>query len=441
MKVIVIGGGVAGCQAAVTLKKFGFEVMLIDKKEEIGYSPCSLPYVLSGEMNIDEIWPFSKEMLETQGINLHLNEEVVIINRKEKIVITRKNGKENAYNYDYLILAMGSIPKRVRIDGLNEEDISFIKTPEDIRKLKKLNKEKFCVIGGGFIGLETALALRKRDKKVIVIEAQKHVLPGILDQDMAMIVEKYLEKEGVKIFHTTIKEVSNDRLILNNGEVISSCDHYIFSLGVKPNTVLAMNSGISVSDNGIRVNKYMQTNDKYIYAVGDCIETNHLLLRKKINSHLAVNAVHQALIAVRHIAKREKMIKDIKPYEGMISVSISRIGNLFVASAGLSEEIASMHNIPTISQKISTTIMPREYRNGVENIVVKLVVNKNKELIGGQVIGKAGVLTRINMLALLIKQRVTVNDLEFIETAYNPTCTTTIDPIAKAAMVLKRKIE
>ncbi|MCD6589978.1 FAD-dependent oxidoreductase [Candidatus Woesearchaeota archaeon] len=441
MRVVIIGAGVAGCQAAVTLRKISqdLEVVLIDSKREKGYSQFDLPYILEGEMDIKEIWPFNKDMLTSQGVIVKAGEKAISIDTKKKIVKTIMDGKEQEYNYDYLILTTGASPRRIEIKGVESYDT--IKNPGDIERIERniANKNKIAIIGGGFIGLEVAAALKRIGKEVVIIEAMPHLLPGILDEDMARIVEQYLKSLGIDIYYGKIREVSEGKIILENEISIPGVEHFIVSIGDIPNIELARSAGIKTRT-GIIVDKYMKTSNKYVYAAGDCVEVLDHITKKPRRSVLANNAVREAIVAAYNIANKLGLAER-REFKGIIGMGISRVGDLFIASAGISEEIAEKMNLDALAQKISTTIAPREYKNGIDTIHVKLIVDKKKRIIGGQVIGKGGVLTRINMIGMAIRNDLSLSDLVMLETAYNPVCTTTIDPIVKAAMVLERRLK
>lgn len=138
------------------------------------------------------------------------------------------------------------------------------------------------IIGTGFIGLEVCENLSRLGIKVILVEKLNQVTPG-LDADMAVHVQKHLEKNGVKVYTgVSVSSVDNGSVALSDNTILRS-DITIIAAGVKPETALAKDAGLELGISGaIKVNEKMQTSDPNIYACGDCIEHTHLVTGKKV---------------------------------------------------------------------------------------------------------------------------------------------------------------
>ena len=142
--------------------------------------------------------------------------------------------------------------------------------------------KKAVIVGGGLIGLEMCEALHTRGLDVTVVEMMPHVLPGLLDADMAMLLEKYLASNGVRLV-TGEKVVSLQgdtgavSRVVTQGRVLDA-QMALIAVGVRPNTQLATDAGIETGPHGgILVDEYMRTNDPDVYAGGDCVENKHLV--------------------------------------------------------------------------------------------------------------------------------------------------------------------
>ena len=434
--ILIIGGGPAGVVAAVTARKNNPEkkIMLV-REEEKEVIPCGIPYIFNRLNSVE------KDLMSDKSLNknniLLLFDRVTKFNPTKKKVFFKKN-KE--LNYEKLILATGSKSSLIPIKGIDKKGVWYIK--KDLEYLKKLRKQalkskNIVIIGGGFIGVELAEELSRIKKlKISIVEKLEHCLITTFDKKFAVAIEEKLKEKGVKIY--TNKNI--DEIIgRNKAESVKlkdkkiPADLIILSIGAKPNTILAKEAGIKIGKyNGIKVNKYLETNIKDVFAVGDCAETRCLLTKKYIPVMLASTACHEARIAAANLYKKENLIKNT----GTLAVFSTSINGLSVGIAGLSERKLKDEKIDILIGESQAMNHHPESLPNTQNIKVKLIFSKtSRKLLGGQVIGPETIGETVNILALAIQKQTTIYDFDTLQIATHPLLTSapTVYPLIIAA--------
>ena len=291
--IVIIGCGAAGISALNTLSRLGIKDVLVISSER-PYSKPLLPYYLSGEVSRRDVFLSNKKILQ---------DKVIRVNPRENTILLEKN---EVIEYDQLLIATGAYPVKPKIDGIDKERVFTLNTLKDadeiIRHLK--NVKKAVVIGAGFVGVSAAVALKKRNIDVSIVELKDRVLTDALDKDFAEIAREILERNGIEIFlGKSVSKILGDNAVegVLVGDTEIECDIVVTSVGVKPNIEFLKNSGINIRT-GIVVNERMQTNFKNVYAAGDCAETKDLITREYTINANWVNASIQGKVAARNIA-------------------------------------------------------------------------------------------------------------------------------------------
>lgn len=438
MKVVIIGGGSAGTTCAFELRKLNkeVEITLIEKSSNVEYSPCALPYVLSGEIkSLKDIFIFGRNDYESNGINLILNSEVVSIDRKNKKIFYKKQDskEQEQIDYDKLVISTGSFCFFPEIEGIDKTDFFKLKTIQDAEKILKSLKKKSnsVIVGGGMIGLELAFSLKEKGENVSVVETRENILPHLVDSDISQKLKDYLEDEKIKFYENkTIEKVSNKELFLKDEKI--KFDKLFLCTGVRADIRLAKESGLKTNQ-GIIVNEYLQTSDKDIYSCGDCTEAFEFFSGKKILSQLGTTAVRQAKIIAKNITgKKEK-------FSPVLKNTITKIGKIYFGSVGLTEKKAMEYQIKTISAKYSGNVRS-DYYPSKSKITIKIVCDKKGRVIGSQIIGDEEVVGRMDLLALAITKKLNIRELANLETCYNPPSAPIFDPLTIAAEICVKKL-
>ncbi|TYA73908.1 NAD(P)/FAD-dependent oxidoreductase [Seonamhaeicola marinus] len=333
---VVIGASHAGVNFAFNLRREGWEgeIIVYDIDKEFPYHrpPLSKAY-LTSEEGTEHSLLFPKENYQTDNVSLKLGIAVNNINRENKSV-TLSDGL--VQSYDKLVIATGARPFMPPINGIDTANNLFpMRTAEDSVNIRKAfnasEKKRVVVIGGGYIGLETAASLKKLGAQVVVLEREERVLARVTAPVMSEFFTELHQSNNVEI--STNKNVVS--IETNDGVNTIVCDDnskyeadvIVVGVGIRVNTELAEKAGLTI-ENGIKVNETAKTNDDDIYAVGDC--TYHYNPHYKTNLRLesVQNAVDQAKTAAKAICGQEDIIYDSIPWfwSDQFNVKLQMVG-------------------------------------------------------------------------------------------------------------------
>jgi len=446
MKIVIIGGGTAGTTLAFQIRKINkeCEIEIIESSDNLQYSPCALPYAVSGEIpSFEDIFIFTKEQYAQNNITYKKNSKAVKIFPTKKQVEILSNSNKELLSFDVLVLATGASPIIPPIHGLSKENSQFLKTIEDAKRIKEIVtlretsdssqkiQKNITIIGAGLIGVELATSLSDLDQKLTLIDS-KNILSSNLDKDMSSIVKDYLTKTGIEVFeNVNIEKIKDSKIFLNNTTI--SYNQLIVCTGVKPNLELAMRSKIKTGK-GIIVNPFMETNKKKIYAIGDCVESKEFYTNETVLSLMATSAVRQSKVVAKNIfGAKEKFPK-------VLNTTISKAKDLIFGSVGISSERASSLGIKTVSAKYYGETRS-EYVPQRKSITIKIIADMNGIVIGAQIIGFEEIAGRLDLLALAISKKMNLSDLEEVEFCYNPMTAPIFEPISIVAHLCKKKLD
>ncbi len=436
--VIVVGGGPAGVISAVTARKYYAEKkILMIKNVEKGVVPCGIPYMYSSLENPEDN-AMGNMPLEKNNIEF-IVDEVTEINKEDKKVTT-KDGK--TFEYDKLVLAIGGKPIVPPIDGVNKKGVWSIK--KDLDYLKVLNEEvqaakEVVVVGGGFIGVEFADELSTMTgKKVTLVEFMPEILSNSFDDEFSQKVHDKLVEQGVNV-------ITGQKVVKFNGEeAVSSvslsdgseipCQLVILGIGASPNSEIAKNANIQVGEtNAIVVNEYMKScSDDDIFAIGDCSQKKDFFTQKRTGVMLASTACAEARIAGANLFS----LKVGRVSKGTIATYSTQIGNVRVASAGMTEKTAKKENFEIVTGVAQSTDKHPGKLKGTMTIDMKLIFSKESGVIlGGQISGGESIGEMINIIGMAIQKGTTITELEILQIATHPklSAAPTMYPIITAA--------
>jgi len=329
-KYLIIGGGMTADAAVHKIREIDAEgsMCLISKEEYPPYARPPLSKSLwKGEEEFEDI------DLETESANLemHLARMVVRIDPKSKKVI---DDQGDEYGYTRLLIATGGNPKK--IPKTEEENIIYYRTKEDYLKLKKLVDEnkRFGVIGGGFIGSEIAAAIKiyKPDAEVTMIFPETGICALIFPKQLSNYIDEYYRENGIEVLSgdlvETIKKNNSEYVVETKSRKKLIFDVVIAGLGIQPNIDLAKNAGLKI-DNGIIVNKFLQTSIPDIYAAGDVASYYNPALDKFIRVEHEDNALMMGEIAGANMAGEEIPYKHLSLfYSDLFDLGYEAVGEL-----------------------------------------------------------------------------------------------------------------
>ena len=426
--VVIIGAGPSGIVTGVTAKKQNPEKsFLIIMEEEKGLVPCGIPYIFHDlddiSQNLMGPAPFVKAGGEV------LVDTVTGVDIRSK---TLETGSGKSFSYSKLVFATGSTPTiPTFIRGYDLENVEYIrKSYSYINGLMNRigQAENIVVIGGGFIGAEVAEQLAKyKEKTVTLVEMENHCLFRAFSEDFAALADEHLVNAGVNISTgCTVKELQGsggkvESVILEDGRSIKA-DLVISAIGYKPRTELAGKAGLQLTSNGtIRVDRYMRTEEKDVYAVGDCAHATGFITGRTDNIMLASTATAEARVLGYNLFS----ISLLHSFAGILSVFSTELDGYVFASAGAIEQTAREANVDYVVGRFEDVDRHPGSLPGAKKIKIKVIVSpENGQIIGGEIYGGKSVGEMINIISLAIQKYVTVYELISFQTGTHPLLTT-----------------
>ena len=395
MRVLIIGGGIAGYSAASTIRQANSKVAvtLLTKETEALYSPCVLPYYVSGKIRREKTFVRCLEDYHRLGIGTELGSEVIGIDTEARRVLRDKG---TPLTYDMLILSTGS--HSVKADYI-QRGIFVIKTLADADALCRHQGKNAVVVGAGNIGIEIAMALKLRGYRVTVL-VRSTIMRRSFDPDMERKVKDILQENGIQVLSgerpvdvlggKSIRGVQTERREI-------ACDTLIWAVGVRPNVALAQRAGITLGETGgIKVDAHMETSVSGVYACGDCVETRDIV------------SGHPALNLFWHNARRQGAVAGINclgakhVYPGSENMLSTRVFGSHVAAFGYTASELTYGDGKTWASE-DVSVMTRENQGSYSQLVLC-----GDRCVGGQFINPCG---RTGLIRGMICQRRSIRDI------------------------------
>jgi 3-phenylpropionate/trans-cinnamate dioxygenase ferredoxin reductase subunit len=308
---IIVGAGHAAVSLATTLRQEHWEGRIVVIGEE-GYLPYHRPPLskayLAGAKTLEEIYLRPAAVFEKAGIEFLVNSRVEAIDRDHKRV-TLNNGQSLAY--DKLALTTGSRVRRIALPGVELDGVCYLRQLKDADSIRSRIEagHRAVIVGGGYIGLETAAVLVQLGMKVMVIEMMDRILQRVTAPEVSAFYNRVHTEEGVDIVCNTGVQAlqGNDcvsEVVCNNGEIYGA-DLVIIGVGIVPNLELAASAGLEVKD-GIVVDEYTRSSDPDIVAAGDCTWHYNRLYDRWLRLESVQNATDQSRAAAATLCGQEQ---------------------------------------------------------------------------------------------------------------------------------------
>jgi NADH oxidase (H2O2-forming) len=442
---VIVGCGATGWSAALAARKADrrAHVIVLEKGKYPMYERGAIPFVLQGDIaDFDALIHFPPKYYAAMKIDLRTETTVTQIDAPANSVMmvdTQQQGHE--LTYDALILATGAHSHTLQVPGHTLAEVYGVRTLDDGRAIDRAcaTATSATVIGARLVGLEMAVALRKRGLEVTVIEVLPHILDGILDPELAADVQATLEQLGIHfLLGSGLSEILGDEHVeavrAGAHDVVS--DLVVMATGVRANTELAQQIGVTLGGTKlIKVNERMATNVAGVFAAGDCVECVNAITDTPMVAQLGSNAIRQGKVAGTNA------VGGCLAYPKILGASITRLHDVAVASTGLTESRAHALGIDCVAASVRAPARPLSYPER-QVVQVKLVANKRDDrLIGAQIISQNEVGPRIDALSLAILKQASVDDLILFDHAYSPPVAESTDPFSVAAEVLRRRVQ
>ncbi|WP_308584582.1 FAD-dependent oxidoreductase [uncultured Desulfovibrio sp.] len=453
-KILVVGGVALGPKAACRCKRLmpDAEVMLVDENVFISYGGCGIPYYVSGEIqNLDDLrsTPYhtvrdTEFFRDMKGITVRTQTRALAIDRAAKTLLVKDvvSGKEEKLPYDKLVLATGASPRVPPIEGKDLKNVLSLTRLEAAGAIRAACQEgkvsEAVIVGGGFIGLEAAVALADMwGVKVSVVEMMDQILPGVLSQPLSLMAandclthkvdvftsEKVLRLEGEN--GTVTKVVTDKREI--------PAQLVIFAAGFIPNGQLAKDAGLEVAPFGaVVVDEHMRTTDPSIYAGGDCVAIKNIITGKIGYLPLGSMANRQGRTIGTNLAGGNAR------FPGFVGTWAVKLFDLSFCGVGLTVDRARKEGFDAMSVSVEQLDHAHFYPEKAM-MSLELVVDKaTSRVLGiqGACADPDSLKARIDAVAAALQySKPTVEDISNLEIAYAPPFASAMDVVNVVANV------
>jgi NADPH-dependent 2,4-dienoyl-CoA reductase/sulfur reductase-like enzyme len=421
------------------------EIIVLEKGRHVSVGLCGLPYYLSGEISDwkDLIAYDAAFFREKRGIDVRLEHEATAIEPGRKTVHVLQGGsREVALHYDKLVIATGGAPAET-LPGADAANVFTCNDlPGTMRLREFIEKEKprrAVIVGSGYIGLEVADAFVQRGLAVTILERSDALLEGI-EPEIAGRVEAELLEHAVELIKgsaaNAIERDGTGRAVAvqhgANGQ--HEADIVLLATGIVPRVALAEAAGIQLGATGaIAVDERMLTSVNSIYAAGDCTEVRNLVTGKPGYFPLGTTANKQGRVAGENAGGGNAK------FPGVVGTLATKVFSLEVAKTGLSLQQARANGFQPDSVTL-TSSSRAGYFHG-KPILLKLVWERSSgRVLGCQMAGQEGVAKRIDVVALALQARMTVEDLLHSDLSYAPPFAPVWEAILIAAHEAQKKL-
>jgi NADPH-dependent 2,4-dienoyl-CoA reductase/sulfur reductase-like enzyme/rhodanese-related sulfurtransferase len=447
MHVVVIGAVAAGPKAACRFKRLmpGAKATLIDRSGRISYGGCGIPFFVSGDISrVEELQatPYGAirdaEFFRTaKGVDVLTRTEATAIDRKAKRVAIRDlaGGKEDSLRYDKLVIATGSSPVIPPIPGVELAGVTPAANLDQAETIKNALArgavKNAVVLGGGFIGLEMAVALADMwDIPTTVVELRDSLLPDFLSPTLARIAERDLTEHGVTVLTgETVRAFRGTQGAVNEALTDTRtipADLVVLAAGLRPNTELARAAGLELTGRGlILVDEFLRSSDPDIYSGGDCAAIRNQVTGRPCWLPLGSMANRQGRVIGTNLAGGDARFSGASGSWGvkLFGESAAGVGLTLEGALAAGFDAQSVH----VEQVDRAHYYPEHAMMSLEAVVDKT---------DGRVLGVQGVcpdgdalVARINAVAPLVAMRGSVEDLGNLEIVYSPPFSSAMDAI------------
>ena len=314
---VIVGASHAGTSLAMQLRREGWQgkIKLIGGENELPYHrPPVSKDLLAGKKDIDQIRLRPEKVFQDNEIELLLGRTVTEINTKQELV--RVNDED--INFEKLAICTGARSRKLELGG-EEDRIFYLRDHNDALRVRAriAANQRVIVIGGGYIGLESAAVLQAQGVDVIVLEREGRILQRVTSESMSKFMSKLHQDQGVSIKTDvqteSITTLGDEQLVHCNGGQTFSANFLIIGVGILPNTEFISDSEIELEAGSIVVDKFGQTSSSNIYAAGDCTIHPSRVYERMLRLESVQNANDQARVVAANICGKET-IYDTVPW-------------------------------------------------------------------------------------------------------------------------------
>ncbi|WP_288907975.1 FAD-dependent oxidoreductase [uncultured Desulfovibrio sp.] len=459
-KILVVGGVALGPKAACRCKRLmpDAQITLVDENELISYGGCGIPYYVSGEIqNLDDLrsTPYHTVRDPTffqamKGLNVRTRTRALAIDRAAQTLLVKdlNSGKEEKLPYDKLVLATGASPRMPPVEGKDLKNVLSLTRLEAAGAIRAACQEgkvtEAVIVGGGFIGLEAAVALADMwGVKVSVVEMMDQILPGVLSHSLALMAahDCQAHKVDVHVSEKVLKIEGTDGAV---SAVVTDkrripAQMVIFAAGFTPNGGLAKEAGLEVAPFGaIVVDEHMRTSDPAIYAGGDCVCIKNIITGKPGYLPLGSMANRQGRVIGTNLAGGDAT------FPGYVGSWAVKLFDMAFCGVGLTVERARKEGYDALSVGVEQLDHAHFYPEK-SMMTLELVVDKpSRRVLGlqGACADPDSLKARIDAVAAALQySKPTVDDISNLEVAYAPPFASAMDVVNAVANVADNALD
>lgn len=439
-KIIVIGANHAGTAALNTILDNypDKEVTAFDANSNISFLGCGMALWIGGQISGPEgLFYSSKELLEAKGASIHMNTKVSSIDFEHKTLKgTCSSGDYYEQSYDKLILATGSIPVTLPLEGMDLENVQFVKLYQNaqdvIQKLEDPSIQKVTVIGAGYIGVELAEAFQRNGRDVTLIDSAPGCLTSYYDDLFTRRMEKNLKEHGIHLaFGETVQKMEGTKKVetVVTDRASYPTDMVIFCAGFRPNTKLGNGKLKQFSNGAYLVNRRQETSIKDVYAIGDCATVYNNASQRTDYIALATNAVRSGIIAAHNACGTPLESPGVQGSNGI------SIWDLKMVSTGLSLHKAKQMGYDADAVDYEDYQKAGFIEHDNYKVVIRIVYDKKSRIIlGAQLCSEYDISMAIHMFSMAIQEQITIDKLKLFDLFFLPHFNQPYNYISMAAL-------
>ncbi|MCE3203766.1 FAD-dependent oxidoreductase [Paenibacillus sonchi] len=425
MKVAVIGCTHAGTAAIVNTAQLypEAEITVYERNDNISFLSCGIALYVGGVIKDPQgLFYSSPEKLAELGVKTNMRHEVIQIDTDRKTLRARNlaTGQEFDDSYDKLIMTTGSWPIVPKLEGMELDGILLSKNYSHSNTIieRAQQVDRITVVGAGYIGVELVEAFQMNGKQVTLIDGEDRILSKYLDEEFTAPIQKSLEDHGItlalgeKVSSFAGENGKVTKVITSKGE--HETDLVILCIGFRPNTELLKGKVDMLPNGAIIVNDYMQTSLPDIYAAGDSCAIHYNPTGKNAYIPLATNAVRMGTLVARNL------VSPTIAYMGTQGTSGIKIYEDNIAGTGLTEDAAKAEGMDIESVLLTDNYRP-EFMPTFEQVQLKVVYDRpTRRILGAQIMSKMDLTQSINTVSVCIQNKMTVDQLAFIDFFFQP---------------------
>ncbi|MFI6088756.1 FAD-dependent oxidoreductase [Streptomyces sp. NPDC051218] len=443
-RLVIIGGDAAGMSAASQARRLKgpdeLEIVAFERGHFTSYSACGIPYWVGGAvLSRDELIARTPEAHRERDIDLRMRTEVMEIDVEGGRVRTRdlESGAEAWTTYDKLVIGTGARPVRPSLPGIDAPGVHGVQTLDDgqalLDTLADTEGRRAVVIGAGYIGVEMAEALIQRRYEVTVVNRGTEPM-STLDPDMGRLVHDAMSGMGIEMVNgaevTKILTDDDGRVrAVATEDAEYPADVVVLGIGVRPETELARAAGLPLGEyGGLLTDLAMRVRGHdNIWAGGDCVEVLDLVSGRERHIALGTHANKHGQVIGSNVGG------SYATFPGVVGTAVSKVCDLEIARTGLREKEARAAGLQFVSVTIESTSRAGYYPGAAVMTVKMLAERLTGRLLGVQIVGREGAGKRVDVAAVALTARMTVDQMTALDLGYAPPFSPVWDPVLVAA--------